>query len=173
MSSYAIMLAVSLISTVLVIFNYSIHTAFGQELEIGAEFIRQENEFLLNDVIYNMVTFNFTTNDNRICPSNICTYIFEDGQLSPDIVTGEYAVDGELNVDVNGTSEFTTYDIRMDLEVNDDMLEGENRTANISAGTIGIGGNALFDPIYKYQVINGTLDFGESTLLYLRATKIQ
>ena len=173
MSSYAIMLAVSLISTVLVIFNYSIHTAFGQELEIGAEFIRQENEFLLNDVIYNMVTFNFTTNDNRICPSNICTYIFEDGQLSPDIVTGEYAVDGELNVDVNGTSEFTTYDIRMDLEVNDDMLEGENRTANISAGTIGIGGNALFNPVHKYQVTNGTLDFGESTLLYLRATKIQ
>ena len=172
MSSYAIMLAVSLISTVLVIFNYSIHTAFGQELEIGAEFIRQENEFLLNDVIYNMVTFNFTTNDNRICPSNICTYIFEDGQLSPDIVTGEYAVDGELNVDVNGTSESTTYDIRMDLEVNG-MLEEGNRTANINAGTIGIGGNALFNPIYEYQVINGTLDFGESTLLYLRATKIQ
>src|ERR671920_796453 len=173
MASYATMLAVSLISTMYIIFNYSIDMAFGQELEIGAEFIRQENEFLLNDVIYNMVTFNFTTNDNRICPSNICTYIFEDGQLSPDIVTGEYAVDGELNVDVNGTSEFTTYDIRMDLEVNDDMLEGENRTANISAGTIGIGGQPLFDPIYKYQVINGTLDFGESTLLYLRATKIQ
>jgi hypothetical protein len=52
-----------------------------------------------------MVTFNFTTNDTRICPSNICTYIFEDGQLSPDIVTGEYAVDGELNVDVNGNSD--------------------------------------------------------------------
>src|ERR671921_1619973 len=104
---------------------------------------------------------------------NFSSYNFGDGQLSPDIVTGQYAVDGELNLDVNGTSEFTTYDIRMDLEVNDDVLEEENRTANISAGTIGIGGNALFDPIYKYQVINGTLDFGESTLLYLRATKIQ
>ena len=172
MASYATMLAVSLISTMSIIFNYSIDMAFGQELEIGAEFIRQENEFLLNDVIYNMVTFNFTTNDNRICPSNICTYIFEDGQLSPDIVTGQYAVDGELNVGVNGTSESTTYDVRMDLEVNG-MLEEGNRTANINAGTIGIGGNALFNPIYEYQVINGTLDFGESTLLHLRATKIQ
>ena len=172
MSSYAIMLAVSLISTVLVIFNYSIHTAFGQELEMKADFIRQENEFLYDDIVYDMVTFNFTTNDTRICPSNICTYIFEDGQLSPDIVTGEYAVDGELNVDVNGTSESTTYDVRMDLEVNGIPEEG-NRTANINAGTIGIGGNALFNPIYKYQVINGTLDFGESTLLHLRATKIQ
>lgn len=171
MSSHAIILAVFLLLTMPVIFNYSIHTAFGQELEVGAEFIRQENEFLNDDVIYNMVTFNFTTNDTRICPSNICTYIFEDGQLSPDIVTGEYAVDGELNVDVNGTSESTTYDIRMDLEVNGIPEEG-NRTANINAGTIGIGGNALFNPI-KYQVINGTLDFGESTLLHLRATKIQ
>jgi hypothetical protein len=119
-----------------------------------------------------MVTFNFTTNDNRICPSNTCTYTFEDGQLSPDLITWEYAVDGELNVDVNRTSEPTTYDVRIDLKVND-MLGGGNRTASISGGTIGIGGNALFDPIYKYQVINGTLDFGESTLLYLRATKIQ
>jgi hypothetical protein len=172
MSSYAIMLAVSIISTMPIIFNYSIDMAFGQQLEIGAEFIRQENEFLLNDVIYDMLTFNFTTNDNRICPSNTCTYIFVDGQLSPDIVTGEYAVDGKLNVHVNGTSESTTYDVRIDLEVND-MREGENRTANISAGTIGIGGEALFNPIYKYQVINGTLDFGESTLLHLRATKTQ
>ena len=172
MSNYAIILAVLVLSTMPVIFNYSIHMAFGQELEIGAKFIRQENEFLYDDVIYNLVTFNFTTNDNRICPSNTCTYIFEDGQLSPDLVTGEYAVDGKLNVDVNGTSESTTYDVRMDLEVNG-MLEEGNRTANINAGTIGIGGNALFNPIYEYQVINGTLDFGESTLLYLRATKIQ
>jgi hypothetical protein len=119
-----------------------------------------------------MVTFNFTTNDNRICPSNPCTYIFEDGQLSPDLISGEYAVDGNLNVDINGTSESTTYDIRIDLEVNEIIGEG-NRTANINAGTIGIGGNALFNPIYKYQVTNGTLDFGESTLLYLRATKIK
>jgi hypothetical protein len=173
MPNYAIMLAVSLISTMPIIFNYSIDMAFGQELEIGAEFIRQENVFQYNDdVIYNMVTFNFTTNDSRICPSNTCTYIFADGQLSPDLITGEYAVDGKLNVHVNRTSEPTTYDVRIDLKVND-MLEGGNRTVNISAGTIGIGGNALFDPIYKYQVINGTLDFGESTLLYLRATKIQ
>jgi hypothetical protein len=172
MSSYAIILAAFLLLTMPVIFNYSISTAFGQELEVGAEFIRQENEFLYDDIVYDMVTFNFTTNDTRICPSNICTYIFEDGQLSPDIVTGEYAVDGELNVDVNGTSESTTYDVRMDLEVNGIPEEG-NRTANINAGTIGIGGNALFNPIYKYQVINGTLDFGESTLLHLRATKIQ
>src|SRR5918912_31513 len=144
MSSYKIMLAVLVISTMSVIFNYSIRMAFGQELEMEAEFIRQENEFLYDDIVYDMVTFNFTTNDNRICPSNTCTYIFEDGQLSPDLITGQYAVDGELNVD--------------------DMLGGGNRTANISGGTIGIGGNALFDPIYKYQVINGTLDFGESTL---------
>ena len=172
MSSYAMILAVSLISTMPFIFNYPIHMAFGQELEMGAEFIRQENEFLYDDVVYDMVTFNFTTNDNRICPSNPCTYIFEDGQLSPDLIAGQYAVDGNLNVVVNGTSESTTYDVRMDLKVND-VLEGENRTANISGGTIGIGGNALFDPIYKYQVIDGTLDFGESAVLYLRATKIQ
>ena len=172
MSSYAIMLSVLLLSTMPVIFNYSIHMAFGQELEVRAEFIRQENEFLYDDVIYNMATSNFTTNDNRICPSSICTYIFEDGQLYPDIVSGEYAVDGNLNVVVNGTSESTTYDLRMDLVVNG-MLEEGNRTANINAGTIGIGGNALFNPIYEYQVINGTLDFGESTLLYLRATKTQ
>ena len=166
------MLAVSLISIMPVIFNYSIHMAFGQELEMGAEFIRQENEFLYDDVVYDMVTFNFTTNDNRICPSNTCTYIFEDGQLSPDLISGEYAVDGNLNIDVNGTSESTTYDIRIDLEVNEIIGEG-NRTANINAGTIGIGGNALFNPIYKYQVTNGTLHFGESTLLYLHATKVQ
>jgi hypothetical protein len=60
----------------------------------------------------------------------------------------------------------------MDLEV-DGIPEEGNRTANINAGTIDIGRNALFNPIYKYQVINGTLDFGESTLLHLRATKIQ
>jgi hypothetical protein len=172
MSSYAMILAVSLISTMPFIFNYPIHMAFGQELEMGAEFIRQENEFLYDDVVYDMVTFNFTTNDNRICPSNPCTYIFEDGQLSPDLISGEYAVDGNLNVDVNGTSESTTYDIRIDLEVNEIIGEG-NRTANINAGTMGIGGNALFNPIYKYQVTNGTLDFRESTLLYLRATKIK
>ena len=172
MSSYAVMLALSLISTMPIIFNYSIHMAFGQELEMEADFIRQENEFLYDDVVYDMVTFNFTTNDNRICPSNTCTYTFEDGQLSPDLISGEYAVYGTLNVDVNRTSEPTTYDVRIDLKIND-MLGGGNRTANVSGGTIGIGGNALFDPIYKYQVINGTLDFGESTLLYLRATKTQ
>ena len=103
MSSYAIMLAVSLISTMPVIFNYSIHMAFGQELEMKADFIRQENEFLYDDIFYDMVTFNFTTNDNRLCPSNTCSYTFEDGQLSPDLITGEYAVDGKLNVDVGGT----------------------------------------------------------------------
>jgi hypothetical protein len=172
MSSYAIILAVSLISIMPFIFNYPIHMVFGQELEMVAEFIRQENEFLYDDVVYDMVTFNFTTNDNRICPSNTCVYIFEDGQLSPDLISGEYAVDGNLKVDVNGTSESTTYDIRIDLEVNEIIGEG-NRTANINAGTMGIGGNALFNPIYKYQVTNGTLDFGESTLLYLRATKIK
>ena len=172
MSSYAIILAVSLISTMPLIFNYPIHMAFGQELEMEAEFMRQENEFLYDDVVYNMVTFNFTTNDNRICPSNPCTYIFEDGQLSPDLISGEYAVDGNLNVDINGTSESTTYDIRMDLQVNEIIGEA-NITANINAGTIAIGGNALFNPIYKYQVTNGTLDFGESALLYLRATKIK
>jgi hypothetical protein len=166
------MLAISLISIMPVIFNYSIYMASGQELEMRAEFIRQENEFLYDDVVYDMVTFNFTTNDKRICPSNTCTYIFEDGQLSPDLISGEYVVDGNLNVDVNGTSESTTYDIRIDLEANEIIGEG-NRTANINAGTIGIGGNALFNPIYKYQVTNGTLDFGESTLLYLRATKIK
>ena len=172
MSSYAIMLAVSLISTMPVIFNYSIHMAFGQELEMKADFIRQENEFLYDDVVYDMVTFNFTTNDNRICPSNTCTYIFEDGQLSPDLITGEYAVYGKLNVHVNGTAESTTYDVSMDLKVNE-MLEEGNRTVNINAGTIGIGGNALVSPIYKYQVTNGTLNFGESTLLYLHSTKIK
>jgi hypothetical protein len=120
-----------------------------------------------------MVRFNFTTNDNRICPSNTCTYIFEDGQLSPDFITGEYAVDGKLNVHVNGTAgPTTTYDVRMDLKVNEILGEG-NRTGHINAGTIGIGGNALFNPIYKYQVTNGTLNFGQSTLLYLHATKIQ
>jgi hypothetical protein len=172
MSSYAIMLAISLISIMPVIFNYSIYMASGQELEMRAEFIPQTNEFLYDDVIYDIVTFNFTTNDNRICPSNTCTYIFEDGQLSPDLITGEYAVDGKLNVNVNETSESNTYDVSIDLEVNE-MLEEGNRTANITDGTIGIGGSALFNPIYKYQVIDGTLDFGESALLYLRATKIQ
>jgi hypothetical protein len=172
MSSYAIMLAVSLILPMPVIFNYSIHMAFGQELEMKADFIRQANEFLYDDVVYDMVTFNFTTNDNRICPSNTCNYTFEDGQLSPDLITGEYTVDGKLNVHVNGTAESTTYDVRMDLKENE-MLEEGNRTEHISAGTIGIGGNALFSPIYKYQVTNGTLNFGESTLLYLYATKIQ
>ena len=172
MSNYAIILAVLLISTMPVIFNYSIHMAFGQELEMKADFIRQENEFLYDDVVYDMVTFNFTTNDNRICPSNTCTYIFEDGQLSPDLISGEYTVDGKLNVHVNGSSESTTYDIRMDLKVNEMLAEG-NSTAYINAGTIGIGGNALFSPIYKYQVTNGTLNSGESTLLYLHATKIQ
>jgi hypothetical protein len=172
MSNYAIILAVLVLSTMPVILNYSIHMAFGQELEIGAKFIRQENEFLYDDVIYNLVTFNFTTNDNRICPSNTCTYIFEDGQLSPDLITGEYAVYGKLNVHVNGTAESTTYDVSMDLKVNE-MLEEGNRTGHINAGTIGIGGDALVSPIYKYQVTNGTLNFGESTLLYLHATKIQ
>ena len=86
MSSYAIILAVSLISTMPVIFNYSIHMAFGQELDMKADFMRQENEFLYDDVVYDMVTFNFTTNDNRICPSNTCTYTFDDGQLSPDLI---------------------------------------------------------------------------------------
>jgi hypothetical protein len=172
MSSYAIILAVSLISAMLVIFNYSIHMAFAQELEMEADFIRQENEFLYDDMVYDMVTFNLTTNDNHICPSNTCTYIFEDGQLSPDLISGEYTVDGKLNVHANGTSESTTYDVRMDLKVNEMPQEG-NRTAHINAGTIGIGGNALFSPIYKYQVTNGTLNFGESTILYLHATKIQ
>ena len=172
MSNYAIMLALSLFSTMPIIFNYSIHMAFGQELDIGAEFIRQENEFLYDDVIYDTATFNFTTNDNRICPSNSCTYIFYDGQLSPDFINGQYAVDGRLKVDVNGTSESTTYDVRIDLKVNG-MLEEGNRTANINAGTIGIGGNALLNPVYKYQVTNGTLHFGESTLLYLHATRVQ
>src|ERR687891_522065 len=111
MSNYAIMLALSLFSTMPIIFNYSIHMAFGQELDIGAQFIRQENEFLYDDV-------------------------------------------------------------RIDLKVNG-MLEEGNRTANINAGTIGIGGNALLNPVYKYQVTNGTLHFGESTLLYLHATKVQ
>jgi hypothetical protein len=172
MSSYAIMLAVSLISTMPVIFNYSIHMAFGQELDMKADFIRQENEFLYDDIFYDMVTFNFTTNDNRLCPSNTCSYTFDDGQLSPDLITGEYAVDGKLNVDVGGTSESTTYDVSIALEVNE-MLEEGNRTANITGGTIGIGGDALYSPIYKYQVTNGTLNFGQSTLLYLHATKIQ
>jgi hypothetical protein len=172
MSSYAIMLAISLISIMPVIFNYSIYMASGQELEMKAEFIPQTNEFLYDDVIYDIVTFNFTTNDNRICPSNSCTYIFDDGQLSPDLINGQYAVDGKLNVDVNGTSESTTYDVRIDLKVNGMLGEG-NRTANINAGTIGIGGNALLNPVYKYQVTNGTLHFGESTLLYLHATKVQ
>jgi hypothetical protein len=146
--------------------------AFGQELEMKADFIRQENEFLYDDIFYDMVTFNFTTNDNRLCPSNTCSYTFEDGQLSPDLITGEYAVDGKLNVDVGGTSESTTYDVSIALEVNE-MLEEGNRTANITGGTIGIGGDALYSPIYKYQVTNGTLNFGQSTLLYLHATKIQ
>jgi hypothetical protein len=172
MSSYAIILAISLISIIPVIFNYSIHMAFGQELEMKADFIRQENEFLYDDTVYDMVTFNFTTNDNRICPSNTCTYSFDDGQLSPDIIAGEYTVDGKLNVHVNGTADSNTYDVEMDLKANE-MREEGNRTGHINAGTIGIGGNALYSPIYKYQVTNGTLNFGESTLLYLHATKIQ
>jgi hypothetical protein len=53
------------------------------------------------------------------------------------------------------------------------MLKEGNRTTNIVAGNIVLRGNGLFNPIYKYQVINGTLDFGESAVLYLRATKIQ
>ena len=166
------LLAVSLISTMSVIFNYSIHMAFGQELDMKADFMRQKNEFLYDDVVYDMVTFNFTTNDNRICPSNTCTYTFDDGQLSPDIIAGEYTVDGKLNVHVNGTADSNTYDVRMDLKANE-MREEGNRTEQINAGTIGIGGNALFSPIYKYQVTNGTLNFGQSTLLYLHATKIQ
>ena len=167
------MLAVLVISTMSVIFNYSIRMAFGQELEMTADFTRRENEFLYDDVVYDMVTFNFTTNDNRICPSNTCTYTFDDGQLYPDIITGEYTVDGKLNVHVNGTAaESTTYDAVMDLNINEMLGEG-NRTEHINGGTIGIGGNALYSPIYKYQVTNGTLNFGESTLLYLHATKIQ
>ncbi len=171
MSSYAIMLAVLIISTMSVVFNYSIRVAFGQELEMTADFIRRENEFLYDDVVYDMVTFNFTTNDNLICPSNTCTYTFDDGQLYPDIITGEYTVDGKLNVHVNGKAE-STYDAIMDLNVNEMLGEG-NRTEHINGGTIGIGGNALYSPFYKYQITNGTLNFGESTLLYLHATKIQ
>jgi hypothetical protein len=138
MSSYAIILAISLMSIIPVIFNYSIHMAFGQELEMKADFIRQENEFLYDDTVYDMVTFNFTTNDNRICPSNTCTYSFDDGQLSPDIIAGEYTVDGKLNVHVNGTADSNTYDVEMDLKANE-MREEGNRTGHINAGTIGIG----------------------------------
>jgi hypothetical protein len=43
MASYATMLAVSLISTMSIIFNYSIDMAFGQELEIGAEYDKKMN----------------------------------------------------------------------------------------------------------------------------------
>jgi hypothetical protein len=51
----------------------------------------------------------------------------------------------------------------MDLEINGTLEEG-NRTTNINAGNIVIRGNGLFNPIYEYQVINGTFDVGQSAL---------
>lgn len=155
------LLAISLAGHVLV---------FGQELKIGAEFVRQENEFLYDDAIYNMTSSNVTLNDNRMCPSNACTFIFEEGTLSPDFITGEYSVDGKLNAYANETSEPVTYDVRIDLEVGE-MLDEGNRTININTGTVGIGGNALFNPLYEYRITNGTLNFGNITLVDLYAVK--
>ena len=66
-------------------------------------------------------------------------------------------------MNVNGTSKLTRYEIRMDLEING-MLEEGTRTANIIAGSIVIRGNGLFNPIYEYQIINGTFNVGQSTL---------
>ena len=51
----------------------------------------------------------------------------------------------------------------MDLEINA-MLEERNRTMNINAGNIVIRGNGLFNSIYEYQVINSTIDVGQSAL---------
>jgi hypothetical protein len=51
----------------------------------------------------------------------------------------------------------------MDLEISGMLKEGNN-TANIIAGNIVIRGNGLFNPIYEYQVINGTFHVGQSTL---------
>jgi hypothetical protein len=51
----------------------------------------------------------------------------------------------------------------MSLEISGMLKEGNN-TANIIAGNIVIWGNGLFNPIYEYQVINGTFDVEQSTL---------
>jgi hypothetical protein len=52
----------------------------------------------------------------------------------------------------------------MDLEISGMLKEGNNTANIIIAGNIVIRGNGLFNPIYEYQLINGTFDVEQSTL---------
>ena len=143
MTSHFIIIIILLVAVSVVAGQNSI--VFGKEsIKLSAEFIEQDNIFLEDDNDFQASRSNFTTNDSNLCPSNSCTYSLN-LQLHPDIVGGQYAIDGELNVNntAENTVEYQQFDIRIELVGNGTL--DDNQTQNIS-GNIGIGGNVLFSP---------------------------
>lgn len=130
---------------------------FAQEtISLNAQFLQQENEYLEGDNDFQSTQSNFTTNDKNLCPSDSCIYSLN-LQLHPDIVGTQYAIDGTLDINnTNGNEkQDQQYDIRVEIITNGTL--DENQTLNNIVGEVGIGGNVIFNPLYQYTVVNGTL----------------
>lgn len=161
------MLQVSLIYATLFVIVLSCGTvSYAQEVvNMKSEFERRGNQFIAFYEYFQMIRFELNTTDSSICPVNECTFSFYDGQMHPDI-TGEYAVNGKLRIEGNGEERISkTHDVRIDLDVSK-MLGEENATISSVTGRMGIGGNTLFNSLYKFEIVNGTLSFeGDKALL--------
>ncbi len=145
---------------------------FAQEtITLNAQFLQQENEFLEDDNDFQSTQTNFTTNDKNLCPSDNCIYSLN-LQLHPDIVGAQYAIDGTLEINsTNGNeNQNQQHDIRVQIMANGTL--DENQTMHNIVGDVGIGGNVLFNPVYQYTVVNGTLvHTGNNASITLNAVK--
>lgn len=163
---------ISILGIIILISSYSF-VSYGQiSVDLYAEFKPHENLLLAENDVYQMTQLSFNTTDKSICPDSSCEYTFENGELRYNAFVDEYAVEGLLRIHFIADENPKLYDIRIDLMVNSTSVDN-NKTINLLSGNVSIGGNAVFNPYYEYEVKNGTLALYNNTpILNLQANKL-
>lgn len=141
-------------------------------IHLKAEFKPHENLLLASNDVHQITKLSFNTTDENICPIYTCEYSLENGELRYNKLIDEYAVEGLLKINFNGEEESKLYDIRIDVMANK-TLEIKITTVHLLSGNVSIGGNAVFNPYYEYNVVNGSLAFyNDNSKIDIQANKL-
>jgi len=138
--------------------NTGASTPGAQLMKLQAQLKPHDSQGLADSGWYQIKKFGFVASHNSdICPKNNCKYTVENGQFSPNTITGGYVFQGNLKVtaqeDDVKKSKFYKFFVTLD-KIGEEEAKG--KTSQSLGGTFGFGEN-MFSPDIMYYIYNATL----------------
>jgi hypothetical protein len=123
-----------------------------EEIAMKVQLIPHENKYLKDWYQISNFAFVASNTSNKVCPSDICGYELENGEMAEEFVPGERSLTGKFIIDTGiskNLMNLTSYWKAVK------ELDKDGETIQIIDGTLKVSKNA-FVPEQEYQ-INGTL----------------